>query len=136
MNTVIAPKAQVPDVAGQITYAMRSMGVAPIPRNYELFYEAYIGSNPVLTRELAALGSNATQEELDAISARHFARHSGRIFDEAHTRIITELMACCARFSKSRPLWKATTGCLAKPASASCPRITTASTCCAVLSTS
>ena len=57
MNTAVAPKVQVPDVAGQITYAMRSMGVAPIPRNYELFYEAYIGSNPALTRDLAALGS-------------------------------------------------------------------------------
>lgn len=91
MSMAIASKAQVPDVAGQITYAMRSMGVSPIPRNYELFYEAYIGSNPVLTRELAALGSNATQEELDAISTRHFARHSGRIFDDAHARIITEL---------------------------------------------
>ncbi|MGO8168878.1 GGDEF domain-containing protein, partial [Rhizobium ruizarguesonis] len=56
MNTAVAPKVQVPDVAGQITYAMRSMGVAPIPRNYQLFYEAHIGSNPALTRELAALG--------------------------------------------------------------------------------
>ena len=60
MSTAIAPKAQNPDVAGQITYAMRSMGVAPIPRNYELFYEAYIGSNPALTRDLAALGKSAT----------------------------------------------------------------------------
>lgn len=91
MSTVVAPKAQVPDVAGQITYAMRSMGVAPIPRNYELFYEAYIGSNPVLTRELAALGSNATQEELDAIGARYFAHHANRVFDQAHARIIVEL---------------------------------------------
>ena len=77
MSTVVAPKAQVPDVAGQITYAMRSMGVAPIPRNYELFYEAYIGSNPALTRELAALGSSATQEELDALGAQYFAHHAG-----------------------------------------------------------
>ena len=71
MNTAVAPKVQVPDVAGQITYAMRSMGVAPIPRNYELFYEAYIGSNPALTRDLAALGSQATQAELDALVDAH-----------------------------------------------------------------
>jgi diguanylate cyclase len=90
MSTVIAPKAQIPDVAGQITYAMRAMGVAPIPRNYELFYEAYIGSNPALTRELAALGSNATQEELDTLGAQYFA-HSTRIYDDAHSRIIAEL---------------------------------------------
>lgn len=90
MSTVMASKAQIPDVAGQITYAMRSMGVAPIPRNYELFYEAYIGSNPALTRELATLGNNATQEELDELGSRYFA-HSTRLVDEAHTRILTEL---------------------------------------------
>ncbi|MBM7048020.1 MULTISPECIES: GGDEF domain-containing protein [Rhizobium] len=93
MSTAIAPRAQTPDVAGQITYAMRSMGVAPIPRNYELFYEAYIGSNPTLTRELAALGSSATQEELDAIGAKYFSVHAGRVFDDAHARLTTELDA-------------------------------------------
>jgi diguanylate cyclase len=91
MSTVIAPRAQVPDVAGQITYAMRTMGVAPIPRNYELFYEAYIGSNPNLTRELAALGNSATQEELDELGAKYFAHHAGQVYDDAHTRIISEL---------------------------------------------
>jgi diguanylate cyclase len=91
MSTVIAPKVQVPDVAGQITYAMRSMGVAPIPRNYELFYEAYIGSNPNLTRELAALGNSATQEELDEISAKYFAHNTSQVYDEAHSRMVTEL---------------------------------------------
>ena len=67
MNTAVAQKVQVPDIAAQVTYAMRIMGVSPIPRNYELFYEAYIGSNPKLTRELAALGSKASQEELDEL---------------------------------------------------------------------
>ncbi|ANK86028.1 MULTISPECIES: GGDEF domain-containing protein [Rhizobium] len=91
MNTAVAPKVQVPDVAGQITYAMRSMGVAPIPRNYELFYEAYIGSNPALTRELAALGSQATQAELDALGAQYFTGSPARVFDDAHSRISGEL---------------------------------------------
>lgn len=93
MSTAIAPKAQIPDVAGQITYAMRSMGIAPIPRNYELFYEAYIGSNPALTRELAALGNSATQEELDTIGAKYFPHHAGRVFDDAHARLTIELDA-------------------------------------------
>lgn len=91
MNTAVAPKVQVPDVAGQITYAMRSMGVAPIPRNYELFYEAYIGSNPALTRDLAALGSHATQQELDALGGQYFTHSPGRVFDDAHTRLAGEL---------------------------------------------
>lgn len=91
MSTAIAPKAQIPDVAAQITYAMRSMGIAPIPRNYELFYEAYIGSNPALTRELAALGNSATQEELDDIGAKYFPHHASRVFDDAHARLTVEL---------------------------------------------
>ena len=77
MNTAGAQKVQVPEIAAQVTYAMRIMGVSPIPRNYELFYEAYIGSNPKLTRELAALGTKASQEELDEIGARYFGHHHG-----------------------------------------------------------
>ncbi|MBL0373086.1 GGDEF domain-containing protein [Rhizobium sp. KVB221] len=85
------PKVQVPDIAAQVTYAMRQMGISPIPRNYELFYEAYIGSNPKLTRELAALGSRATQDELDAIGAQYFSQHQVNMVDGAHSRIVGEL---------------------------------------------
>jgi len=85
------PKVQVPDIAAQVTYAMRQMGVSPIPRNYELFYEAYIGSNPKLTKELAALGSRATQEELDAIGSQYFGNHQANAVDGAHTKIVKEL---------------------------------------------
>ncbi|WLS02487.1 GGDEF domain-containing protein [Shinella oryzae] len=92
MNTAVAQKVQVPDIAAQVTYAMRIMGISPIPRNYELFYEAYIGSNPKLTRELAALGSKATQEELDEIGAQYFGHHHGvTAMDGVHSRIVGEL---------------------------------------------
>lgn len=85
------PKVQVPDIAGQVSFAMRQMGVAPIPRNYELFYEAYIGSNPKLTKELAALGARATQEELDAIGAQYFGHHQTENVQGAHGKIVNEL---------------------------------------------
>lgn len=91
MNTATTPKAHIPDISAQITYAMRSMGVAPIPRNYELFYEAYIGSNPTLTRDLAALGSKATQDELDEIGQHYFGNHQNRVVESAHSKIISEL---------------------------------------------
>ena len=92
MNVAKAPpKMQVPDIAAQVTYAMRQMGVSPIPRNYELFYEAYIGSNPKLTKELAALGARATQEELDAIGAQYFGHHQASGLDGAHSRMVGEL---------------------------------------------
>lgn len=91
MEAATALKAQIPDIAGQITYAMRTMGVSPIPRNYELFYEAYLGSNPALTREVAALGKKTTQEELDAIGIKFFGHHQPSVVDGAHTRLIAEL---------------------------------------------
>jgi diguanylate cyclase len=84
-------KVQVPDIAAQVTYAMRQMGVSPIPRNYELFYEAYIGSNPKLTKELAGLGTRATQEELDAIGSQYFGHHHHAGVDGAHSKIVREL---------------------------------------------
>lgn len=84
-------KVQVPDIAAQVTYAMRQMGVSPIPRNYELFYEAYIGSNPKLTKELAALGTRATQEELDAIGAQYFGHQQANVVDSAHSKMLKDL---------------------------------------------
>ena len=91
MEAATALKAQIPDIAGQITYAMRTMGVSPIPRNYELFYEAYLGSNPALTREVAALGKKTTQEELDSIGSKYFGHHQTSVVDGAHARLIAEL---------------------------------------------
>ncbi len=69
------------------------MGVAPIPRNYELFYEAFIGSNPAFIRELAALGSRANQDEMDAIGQQYFGHHQTRAMENVHTRILGELDA-------------------------------------------
>jgi diguanylate cyclase len=92
MTTAVAQKVQVPDIAAQVTYAMRIMGVSSIPRNYELFYEAYIGSNPKLTRELAALGSKASQEELDGIGSQYFGHHHrAEAIDGAHSKLVSEL---------------------------------------------
>ncbi|OAP42650.1 diguanylate cyclase [Sinorhizobium glycinis] len=92
MQTATANKTPTPDIAAQITHAMRMMGVAPIPRNYELYYEAYLGSNPQLSKDLATLGSRATQEELDAIGARYFSHiHHSRGIERAHTTLAAKL---------------------------------------------
>lgn len=91
MEAATTLKTQMPDIVGQISYAMRTMGVAPIPRNYELFYEAYLGSNPALTRDLAALGKKTTQEELDAIGTKYFGHHQTTVVYSAHSRLISEL---------------------------------------------
>lgn len=91
MNTAVAHKAHASDLAGQIVYALRSMGVAPIPRNYQLFYEAYIGSNAELSRDLIALGSRATQEELDRLADEYLGRPHAAVIERAHTRLAVEL---------------------------------------------
>lgn len=91
MNTATAQKAHASDLAGQIVYALRSMGVAPIPRNYQLFYEAYIGSNAQLSRDLVALGTRATQEELDHLADEYLGRPQAVVIERAHTRLAMEL---------------------------------------------
>ncbi|MBP2238186.1 diguanylate cyclase [Sinorhizobium kostiense] len=92
MQTATSNRTPTPDIAAQITHAMRMMGVAPIPRNYELYYEAYLGSNPQLSKELAALGSRATQGELDEIGARHFSHiHHSRGIERAHSTLAAKL---------------------------------------------
>ncbi len=93
MSTVVAQKAQAADVGAQIVVAMRSMGVAPIPRNYQLFYEAYLGANPALTKDLAALGARATQEELDDLINTHIGGGGMNVIEQAHLRLSTELDA-------------------------------------------
>jgi diguanylate cyclase len=92
MGNAASQKYQGADIGSQIAQAMRTMGVAPIPRNYELFYEAFIGSNPALTRDFAALGKNATQLEIDKIGAKYFAHHHRSAFiDGAQIKVTKEL---------------------------------------------
>lgn len=93
MVTTIAPRPRIPDVANQIVHAMRSMNIAPIPRNYEMFYEAYIGSNPALTRDLTSLGNRPSQEQLDALGERYFSTAQQRSLEKAHDRIRDQLEA-------------------------------------------
>ncbi|MGE6741909.1 GGDEF domain-containing protein [Allorhizobium pseudoryzae] len=93
MTTAVAPKVQVSDITSQIVHAMRAMGASPIPRNYNLFYEAYIGTNPELTRELALLGSHATQEELDSLAATFLGTGQSKAVEKAHAELLGQLDA-------------------------------------------
>lgn len=87
MNPAHPQRLHSPDLVTQIAYAMRTMSVSPIPRNYNLFYEAFIGTNPSLTRELNELGKHATQEELDELSNRYFDNGHGNVFESIHSRL-------------------------------------------------
>jgi diguanylate cyclase len=91
MNTVVAPKVQASDVAGQIIHAMRVMGVSPIPRNYQIFYEAFIGTNPALSRDFAQLNGKVKQEELDQLAITYLGLGQASVLDKAQSRILSEL---------------------------------------------
>jgi len=62
------------DLATTVASAMARLGVAGLPRNYEIFYEALVGGNAGLLNELSALGARPKQEDLDEIALKYFPR--------------------------------------------------------------
>jgi len=62
-------------IALRVATAMHQMGVDGLPRNYELVYEAYAGSNPDLVRDFIALGKVKTQDALDALGRKYLPHH-------------------------------------------------------------
>ncbi len=64
-----APQA-VPPIMARIAHVMASFGISPLPRNYELLFEALNG-NAGVAREIAALGKTPDQASLDSIALRH-----------------------------------------------------------------
>jgi len=90
-SVVRQPQGRV-DVPARIVQTMRQLGIAGIPRNYELIYEAYAGNNAELTREVAALGNHAGQEDLDRIGKKYFAHHHhDAVIEQAHRRVSQQL---------------------------------------------
>ena len=72
-----APGARPLDIASKIALTLRQMGIPGLPRNYELFYEAYTGTNHELIADIIDLGTGATQARLDHIGAKHLGRGRG-----------------------------------------------------------
>ncbi|WP_159946941.1 GGDEF domain-containing protein [Rhizobium sp. 18065] len=62
-------------IALRVATAMHQMGIDGLPRNYELVYEAYAGSNPELVREFIALGKLKSQEALDELGRKYLPHH-------------------------------------------------------------
>lgn len=80
------------DIAKKIVMMMNEQGVAGLPRNYELFYESVTGTNQELSKELARLGNQMSQEDLDKLGRRYLAHHHGHgVFEEAQTRIARQI---------------------------------------------
>jgi diguanylate cyclase len=93
------------DIAGKIAATLRQMGVVGLPRNYELFYEAYTGSNRELVSDILGLGGRLTQDALDTIGERHLAHHRRQSMVEntrdTIERKIEEVMVLLLREKKS-----------------------------------
>ncbi len=73
---------------------MYQMGIEGLPRNYELVYEAYSGTNPELTKEFVALGKNKTQRALDELGRKyvphqHEETHLAKTNDRMRTQMTT-----------------------------------------------
>jgi len=100
-----APGARPIDIASKIALTLRQMGIPGLPRNYELFYEAYTGTNQALIADIIDLGARATQEKLDIIGARHLGRGLGEeVVEHARNEIsdqIDEVMLLLLKERKS-----------------------------------
>lgn len=80
------------DIAFTIVTTMRQMGVAGVPRNYEIFYEALTGTNQPLALDLVSLSKRPTQTELDELGRKYFGQNHGhRIVEQAREVIAHEL---------------------------------------------
>ncbi len=92
MQPAAVKTEQVTDLAASVVATLRQMGVAALPRNYEVFYEALSGTNHELSLEVVSLSKRPTQEDVDRIGRKYFAHHHGlSVVDSARDLIASEL---------------------------------------------
>ncbi|MXN51796.1 diguanylate cyclase [Shinella sp. AETb1-6] len=95
----------VPPIAARIAQLMANLGIAALPRNYELLFEALNG-NAGVAREIAALGKTPDQLSLDAIALRHAlpshnALAAGKAADDA-VRVLCEIAKTAEESQRQR----------------------------------
>lgn len=89
--------------AQAVVETMQRRGVAPLPRNYEIFYEASAGSNLELREAVERLGQRPPQGELDQIAHRFFAQSSqAGIVDNAHQALMMKIEAVMELLRRER----------------------------------
>src|SRR5690606_32852879 len=86
-----------------IAEIMQRSGVAGLPRNYEIFYEAHAGTNEPLRTALEALGPRPDQSALDRLSHDFFAQsNQTEMVDNAHDAILIKIEEIMALLHKER----------------------------------
>lgn len=58
-------------IVTKITQFIARMNLAPLPRNYELFFEVLSGHNPKMGHDILALGNAPQQHDIDMIGQKH-----------------------------------------------------------------
>ena len=92
MQPASATVDRATDLASSVILTMRQLGVAALPRNYEIFYEALSGSNHELSLEVVSLSNRPTQDQLDRVGRKYFAsNHASGIVEHARETIAKEL---------------------------------------------
>ena len=85
-------KSSMTDIALRVAMAMKQMGIDGLPRNYELVYEAYAGSNPDLVRDFIALGKYKTQAALDELGRKYLPhQHEASVLQRSAGAISNEM---------------------------------------------
>lgn len=83
---------QTPSVALRIATLMDRERVESLPRNYELIYDAYSGSNPELTREFMAIEGPKTQGVLDEIGRKYLPhQHEESVLAKANDTMQSQM---------------------------------------------
>lgn len=85
-------KSSKTDIALRIAMAMKQMGIDGLPRNYELVYEAYAGSNPDLVRDFIALGKYKSQAALDELGRKYLPhQHEASVLQRSAGALSSEM---------------------------------------------
>ncbi len=58
-------------IVTKVTQFITKMNLAPLPRNYELFFEVLAGHNAAMGRDVLALGNSPQQHEIDMVGQKH-----------------------------------------------------------------
>ena len=86
------PEPLAPDLGAHVLARLHQMELEPIPRNYEVVYEALSGANPALVDAIAALGPAPGQDEFDRMADLRLGRGRGeRMIETAHAAMSVKL---------------------------------------------
>ncbi|MAS12726.1 MAG: GGDEF domain-containing protein [Nitratireductor sp.] len=103
LQTSGAPEKGPTDIAGMIAGSMRRMGVTGLPRNYEIFYEVFTGSNRDLVRDFEALNGRPTQDALDKLALKYFTQNNRQaVVEDAQEQIATRAQEILSLLGRER----------------------------------